>query len=444
MKWRRARCISPAALERGFWSGDEDVRDHAAGCDRCGPVWAEIARLARAGRELAPPPSPPERREEIRAALLSQEPRRDRAAPRRPRPGRGFAARPVATAAFAAGAAIALGWWLWPDGGEPGAARRRAQVLDHGGASYLVASVQPDEIIRLVDGTLTIEVGALGPGERFRVMTGDAEIDVAGAALDVTATRDRLAAVRVMRGAVEVRAQGTARRAVTSGQTWTAPVERATDSAAAAATGNPAATGAPGAGAATGAATGAARGTATAAIDRAGPPRPEPRRRRGRRSALDPRAPEPEPPPASQTRTDADAGAAPAARSPAQQAFDDGWTAIRAGDFDVAAAAFDRAASISINPTTIEDAVFWGAVSLARDGKAAGAIRAFESFLEAYPGSARVGEASVMLGWLLLERGDHGSAERRFRAAAGDRSPRVRTSAAAGLEALAKARRRVP
>jgi TolA-binding protein len=83
-----------------------------------------------------------------------------------------------------------------------------------------------------------------------------------------------------------------------------------------------------------------------------------------------------------------------------------------------------------------EDALYWQAVALARAGRSRQAIRAFEGFLGTYADSAHGGEASVMLGWLLLERGDREGAGRRFQAALDDRSPAVRRSAAEGLEAV--------
>jgi hypothetical protein len=57
-------------------------------------------------------------------------------------------------------------------------------------------------------------------------------------------------------------------------------------------------------------------------------------------------------------------------------------------------------------------------------------------FLDTHPSSARVGEISVMLGWLELERGDAASARRHFRAGLDDPSEQVRASANAGLRAL--------
>ncbi len=380
MRSKQARCPSSRDLERAYWTADLRTRLHADGCSRCGAEWQEIASLVEAGRSIAPAPAG--RHEEIRTALLAgmQSPA---AEPRR-------RSRWLLAAPMAAAVAIAIAWWAWPVGKAP-LEVRRARVLGHEGAHYMIAAAQPDEMVRLVDGTLTVEVDPLRSGERFRVITGDAEIEVVGTAFDVSAAGDRLLAVRVMHGRVEVRPAGAPARTLSIGEAWQ-------PSAAAAVTPSPAPALAP----------------APAPITADAGPAP--------------------------ARIDTGAGAPRAgrARSAGQQAFDDGWRAIRARDFDGAAAAFERAAS-SRDGAVAEDAAYWRAVALARAGDSDGAIRAFDAFLAGHPGSSRAGEASVMAGWLLFERGDHALAARRFRAAVDDPTPRVRASASEGLAALRRA-----
>jgi len=82
----------------------------------------------------------------------------------------------------------------------------------------------------------------------------------------------------------------------------------------------------------------------------------------------------------------------------AQQAFDDGWAALRAGDFARAAAAFERALAVTSDPRAVEDATFWRGIALARAGEVARAAHVFTAFLTAYPRSARAGEVHAMLG----------------------------------------------
>jgi len=411
----RARCPSPVELERAFWSGDATIRSHAGDCARCGPAWQEIAALVEVGRAVPPPSPSPERREEIRTALLARN---------GPAPGARGAERPawrtrLAIAPLAAAAAIALAWWARGQGAPaspvPPASIARAHLLAHDGARYMIAAAQPDEIVRLVDGTITVEVEPLQPGERFRVITGDGEVEVKGTAFDVTAAGDHLSSVRVMHGVVAVRPAGSAEQLLVTGRVWRAPPVAPM---------SPVDTAGP-----------AAAAAAEATDDAAGAV--------GRRQPVPRRAPGGAPSGGARRgpriKTTSDAGPLAPARTAAQQAFDEGWSAIRAADFDAAASAFERAASSEADALLAEDARYWRAVALARARRAARAAGAFEEFLDTYPSSPRAAEASVMLGWLLFERGDYAAAARRFRAAIVDPSERVRASAAKGLDALRRA-----
>jgi len=51
----------------------------------------------------------------------------------------------------------------------------------------------------------------------------------------------------------------------------------------------------------------------------------------------------------------------------------------------------------------VEDASFWRAVALARGKRIADALSAFREFLDGYARSARAGEASAALDWLLVD-----------------------------------------
>jgi TolA-binding protein len=81
-------------------------------------------------------------------------------------------------------------------------------------------------------------------------------------------------------------------------------------------------------------------------------------------------------------------------------------------------------------------AAFWRAAALARSGDSAAAMSAFGRMLDAYPKSPRRGEASTILGWLLVAAHQPTEAEDRFRAAVDDTNEDVRTSARAGLKNL--------
>jgi len=482
MKLGRNRCPSQAELERAFWSGDDDIRSHADSCPSCGVHWDEIAMLADIGREIQPEPSSDERREEIRAALLAQnqpeqESRKSSPEPER-RPWWGW--RWQLAMPLAAAAALALLWWTRPAGG-PDASQPtlRGTVLEHDEVRYMTAASQPDEIVRLVDGTLTVEVKPLRPGERFRVITSDAEVEVKGTAFDVTAENDRLIAVRVLHGVVEVRPAGGESRELLAGEIW-----RATDETLARAGQDGDASSEPGAALEAGAedrvgldgqtgpaldsvaglenptvsdgtpetgartadtttrpAIGLGRQTPGRGRSATGEPpsAASPASRESLQEALagadDPEAtPSDSQTPVEEVHTGGDAGPAVAVRSPAQKAFEDGWSAIRSGKFDTAATAFEQAAALDAYGQVEEDARFWRAVALARAGRPIQAGAALELFLTAHAASSRAGEASVMLGWLLFEHGDYQGAAARFRAALDDPSPRIRDRAVDGFD----------
>jgi TolA-binding protein len=113
-------------------------------------------------------------------------------------------------------------------------------------------------------------------------------------------------------------------------------------------------------------------------------------------------------------------------------AFARGWSSLRTGDFNTAAEWFARATS-GQNNTLAEDALFWQGVALDRAGRFAIAHQVLADFLARYPASDRSGEASVILGWLLVRSGNFGAARLRFEQGLDDPAERVRKSAHAGL-----------
>ena len=149
--------------------------------------------------------------------------------------------------------------------------------------------------------------------------------------------------------------------------------------------------------------------------------------------------PRPTPPrqvlPRSTRRVAVASAAAPGAQANVEMAFARGWAALRTNDFEAAAEAFGQAASECDDDALSEDALFWRGVALDRDHRLPDAQEALTRFLVRYPRSDRVGEAAVMLGWLLLRAGDATAAEASFGRALGDPSERVRSSARAGLAA---------
>jgi FecR-like protein len=249
----------------------------------------------------------------------------------------------------------------------------RGHVHPLPGAVFLAGSHVPDEVVTLHDGTIHLDVDPLRAGERFRVLVGKSEIEVRGTAFDVTADHDRLVGVHVLHGRVEVRPSGRATVLLAAGGDWT--------------------------------------DTPIAAIE---PPVPAP------------------PAPHPHVR----AVAAVASPSADQVAYNEAWTALRGAQFDVAAAGFAKALVTAPEGALADDARFWHAVALARGHAAGPAMTAFRELVDEHPGSTHAGEASAMLGWLLVDVKRLDEARERFAAATNDPSPKVRASAQAGIDAL--------
>jgi TolA-binding protein len=100
----------------------------------------------------------------------------------------------------------------------------RATVEAKGPAHYTWSPL-PDEVVRVAEGQLSIQVEPLGRGERFRVVTGDAEVEVRGTAFDVSVTDDQLTSVKVAHGLVVVRSAQGPTVYLGRGEEWHAPPE---------------------------------------------------------------------------------------------------------------------------------------------------------------------------------------------------------------------------
>ncbi len=442
--------------------------------------------LQSAARQL-PQHQPGEAQRSALRASLVEAARAERPEARRRRMRAGTA---VALGSALAAAAVLAVWWGWSraaeDGGGAAAAdaagevgARRATIQSSSGAHFEHTRVlgpsagDPiDEVVRLRQGRVAVAVEHLARGERFRVVTGDAEVEVRGTSFDVIVERDELVEVVVHTGLVEVRPEGREMIALHPGERWRAdehPVRTAalvpappdlpaTEPAPAPPAPapvlepappepEPAPNAAPPAGA-------PAPSPAPAAPTSTGsktPPGPARMEHRGPGLVRDtrpdripePRAlPVPDAPPESEDRPAGDAAAtqdepprAPQKPAPtaSEVAFGRGFRALRRGNYGEAGEQFEAAIASGPGSPLVDDARYWRAVALARSGRTAAARDALGEFLRLHARSPRAGEASVMLGWMLLESGDRTGAFRRFKAAAGDRDPAVRASAAKGL-----------
>ena len=446
-----------------------------------------IEDLQAAAREL-PQLQPTEAQRSALRASLVEAARAERPEPRRRTPS--LRVSLAAGGALAAAAALAL-WWSSSSSRSAGegvvatdVGPRRATIQSSSGAHFEHTRVLGpsagdapgvvDEVVRLRQGRVAVAVEHLERGERFRVVTGDAEVEVRGTSFDVIVEDDRLVEVVVHTGVVEVRPDGREMISLHPGERWRAdeypirtaaalePAAQASDepppaavlpaepepapvaSAPAAApaarspadgdvpraaaapreSATPASSGSklPGAGRMEHSGPGLVRGHHAGTV-------PEP-------AALPvPEAPTETPPAdgAAATEEEVPQPAQRPAPTASEVAFGRGFRALRRGDYGEASEQFDAAIASGPGSPLVDDARYWRAVALARSGRTGAARDALGEFVRIHPRSPRAGEASVMLGWMLLEAGDRTGAFRRFKAASGDRDPAVRASAEKGL-----------
>ena len=320
-----------------------------------------LQTLLELARELPAEIPDPAHREEVRTALLARRPlqRTQR---------RYWLALPIAIVASAGlyfapahEQLHAVAFPVMPTVREQVA---RGHVHPHAGAAFELASTVPDEIVRLHDGTIDVEVDPLQQHERFRVVVGASEIEVRGTAFTVTAEHEQLIDVHVAHGRVEVRPVGRANVVLGAGAMWTAPVPSPV--------------------------------VVLAPLKR---------------------------PPVHVARAD-------------QLAYDDAWSALREKRFDEAVVAFGHTLGAAPDGPLADDARFWQAVAYGRAQKAAEAIHAFRALVDEHPGSSHASEASVMLGWLLVDAKQYPEARERFGIGIDDQNASVRASARAGIAAL--------
>ncbi len=404
MKPKKCSCPSEIQLSRALSVGaDEQLRAHLANCEHCATEWAAMKRLIALGKQIEASAPSAERSEDLRTEILA----RSESLVREPMHGLvGWAVAAVCAGAVALTLIVALVRNNEPERVEKHvsvktsvAEVRRGTIQPLGNARFARISSQPDEVIRLFDGSLSIKVEPLGPEERFRVMTSDAEVEVHGTVFEVTALDDRLAGVGVSRGRVAVRRRGGKAELLIAPARWEA-VQPAGEE------------------------------KITSNIDERQKPHAQARAqnaRSHRRAALD------LPLEKNKPATEAPVTADKAEPDQAELAFREGWSALRSGQPVDAAKAFQRVEQAEPPSTLAEDACFWRGVALKRAGQVEESMAELSSFIKRYPDSARAGEAATMLGWMLLKAGHPEAARINFEKGKDDSSDRVRASARKGL-----------
>ena len=390
----QSACPTPEELSRQLSVGpDEPFSLHMSSCPECARAFEAESSLVGMFRELPWGEPLAAQLSGVRARLVQQASLPPLAS-RAPAPPRLLWAR----LALAAALLLAVGATFYLSLSAPQTPKAPALTLATveatADARYALEGPNEDEIIRLRDGTVTVQVTHLEPGERFRVITGDAEVEVRGTKFSVTAKDNKLLKVVVVEGKVEVRPARGAAALLLPSQAWDVEKEPAPLNAA------------------------STQATTLAALPEA-PKAP----------AKDPKILKPEPKPT---------------RNPSEEAFDAGLALMREADYSQASARFLEAATLDPASPIVEDARFWYATTLNRAGDKAKARTALTAFVAKYPNSPKRGEAAIALGSLLLEGGDLDGAQIMFESAQDDPAPVVQQSAKNGLAKVAKQRAATP
>jgi len=403
--WRLTRAITEGVDSRTEW--------HVMRCERCAAEYRALQALVQDAKAAAPVREALSReaRVEIGARLRTLASVPD---PERGRSGRRFTVLWLALVAPAIAAAIL---WTGHRGDHAVIARgdleapigdSRATIRAIGPARFARAQFQPDEIVRLDEGEIELEIAPLRAGERFRVVAADGEVEVRGTRFKVSVIDHHLTAVHVWRGKVEVRSSDGAQAILVPGDDWVRaeqPVAPAPAPEIVAPPPPPP----------------VADGTSQRRAPTRGSPASIRRHAKAKRFAAI--TPSPKPLPAA--RDERPLGAAPS--------FGHAWALLRSGDAKEAAAEFAEVERLAHGRDIEEDALYWRAVAVGRAGDAAGSRTLFRAFLDRFPSSSRAGEAAATLGRLLLDAGDRPGARQAFERAARDPSPRVRAAAQDGL-----------
>ncbi len=422
MSWRTqlpvrwGGCPSGWQLTRGMSEGASPVFvSHVRSCARCAAELEALTRASDQAHALAVPVMSSESRERIAAGVLIETSYLRVHAARR----RGPRARRLATFAVLASAAAATVLWTRARAPVPATTSTSlASIRAMGAAVFSRLQPPPDELVLLESGTLELDVAPSGKGRRFRIMTTDAAIEAPAGSFSIEASAHTLVAVRVFRGFVDVRTPGGGHAALRAGDEWRkAPAMTPEPTPSALTTALPSG-GSP------------AMATKIGATKIGAPLAPAERRPSRRLASPSPRAL-----PSTPAETPA---ILDGASVPVRASFERGWLLLRAGQPAAAAVAFQDVDRQTRGEGIAEDAVFWQAVALARANQAADARGALSTFITRFPSSARVGEASAMLGWMLFDSGDRTGARAAFARAANDRVDRVRSSAQSGLARLAE------
>lgn len=299
-----------------------------------------------------------------------------------------------------------------------------------------------DERVRVHGGTVRLAIPPTRRGDRVRVTTGDAEVEGTGT-YEIVVAHETLASVTVLAGTAAVKLAGQSQPVfLSAGGSWRAPIARADLAGPNAPAPTPAATEValaptPGVVPSVAPVPATAQVAPAPVIARAPLTRPT--------SALPSRlavttppaetakpdvADAPALPPASEAGSGSDGAVARATTT--EQHFQAGLARLRSGALADAIVELGAAAEAG-DGALAADARYYQAVALIRARRGAEAERALVRFLDQAPTSTRRGRAAMMLGKLIVDRGDASSARPWFELAGRDADPAVAAAARAAL-----------
>ncbi len=122
----------------------------------------------------------------------------------------------------------------------------------------------------------------------------------------------------------------------------------------------------------------------------------------------------------------------------AERSFSNGYRALRLGNYGEAIGYFEISIAADPSSSISKDARYWHAVAVAKKGRGDDAAKALSAFIKLYPRGSRSLRASVILGWILFEKGQLSLARSHFNRGVKSGTKAVAKSARDGLEAIEK------
>jgi hypothetical protein len=393
------KCPSNADLTKAITHGPTpEMARHLETCLRCADDWHTQHRIAALAAKLPRYPLSESTGENIRTVIVADSNAATSA---------GTAERKMVIWIAAASLIfLTVGMWLFRqlhdhnDNVSPvsiDAPIFRAELHPQDGARYKQIAAQPDEIVRVFEGSVTFSVDALLAGERFRVITGDAEIEVVGTVFEIVVKNDILETVHVISGTVEVRPHEREIVVLQQSDWWCRkmppiqPMHKTFEAE-------------------------RVKEDEIKTVD--SKTRKAVRRTQGNENT---------PPPPRQGDTDTS--------NNLEVRFNSGWQSFRQGNFAMAAGAFESVYLQEKKHTLREDALYWCGIAYFRAGNRLQANSAMTQYFKDYPNGRRRLDVAVRLGWMALDDGHFKKAETYFQVGITSANSRIRKSAKEGLAA---------